>query len=116
MSIADLVGTLSRANLPSPEDFQKRKVALISGLYSTHPSTSFAQHLTDWLWLYRRHYWAGRVVSVSRRLDKRPLINLSERVVQDGVSAREGVRGARHHSSFFELQHRSAAPPIRRPA
>ena len=72
MSIADLVGTLSRANLPSPEDFQKRKVALISGLYSTHSSTSFAQRLADWLWLYRRHHWAGRVVSVSRRLDKQP--------------------------------------------
>lgn len=32
MSIADLVGTLARANLPSPEEFQKRKVALISGI------------------------------------------------------------------------------------
>ncbi|KIJ94377.1 hypothetical protein K443DRAFT_12152 [Laccaria amethystina LaAM-08-1] len=32
MSIANIAGTLTRANLPSPEELQKRKAALISGI------------------------------------------------------------------------------------
>jgi len=64
MSLIDIMPpTFAKLNLPSVEDYQKRKVALISGM---GVSVGGGAVMTFW----DRHYWAGWILFVSARLDE----------------------------------------------
>ena len=56
------VPTFARLNLPSVEEYQKRKVALISG---QDPSTNLNKRLANLCSFFLRYHWTGWILLVS---------------------------------------------------
>src|ERR1700722_2437649 len=108
MSATDISPPVARLNLPSPEEYRKRKVALISGANSPFLDPCLICSVSN------RYNWPGWFVSVCTfHSFFRVFAHL---VPKYGTTARERLSSTWHYSSFLQFQHWSSAPSLRRTA